>query len=275
MTTTIQNYYVYLLLDPTDYYCPFYVGKGRNDRWKAHFQPHGRGENIRKDRKIDKIQSSGETATVLFWAKNLSEDDAYDLEELLIKRFGRKKIDEGGILTNICLDARPPSAWGRVVSDETREKIGSVQRGELNHRYGKSFTDDQKASRSKIAKELGQRPPVRSGPMSEEQKRKISESNKGRKWSEESKQRASEARRGVKRGPPSPETIEKIRQSNIATKRRKWTEGEKAKLSLLRQTAANLMTDEQREAHGEKIRKNWVKRRELYGPSGRKPTSKQ
>lgn len=218
MTTTLENkYYVYLLLDPSDYYKPFYVGKGSGERCRHHLTTKKLGENKRKDNKIAKIRKMGFDVVVMKWAEHLSEQEAYALEETLILRFGRRLIDENGVLMNLCLGAKPPAKYG---------------------------------------------------PMPQSQRDKISQSNKGRKWSPESRARASEARRGQKRGPPSPDTIEKIRQSNTGITKRKWTTEEKAKLSMIRQRNATLMTEEEREEHSEKIRKSWEKRRDKYGPSG-------
>lgn len=237
MISIMLEYYVYLLLDPTDFYKPFYVGKGKGDRMLVHLNEK-RNDNRFKANKIAKIRRAGEEPVPMKWATDLNEPDAYELEAQLIKRFGRRSHDKGGILTNICEDNRPPDPTGREVSEETRKKIGASQQGESNHRYGKSFTPEQREKRSRIAKELGIKPPIRSGPMSEEQKQKISAANKGRKWSDESRARASETRKGKKHGPPSAETIEKIRQSNIGVKKRK-------------------MTDAEREIHSERVRSYW------------------
>lgn len=233
----MPEYYVYILLDPTDFYKPFYVGKGKGNRMLAHLTEQ-RNDNRFKANKISKIRRSGEEPVAMKWATDLEETAAYDLEAQLIKRFGRRSHDKGGILTNICEDQHPPDPTGREVAPETREKIAAKQRGENNHRFGKSFTTEQREKRSQIAKDIGQKPPARYGPMSDEQKRKISEANKGRKWSDESRARASAARKGKKTGPPSAETIEKIRQSNIGIKKRK-------------------MTDEEREIHSERVRAYW------------------
>jgi hypothetical protein len=58
-------------------------------------------------------------------------------------------------------------------------------------------------------------------PRSEEVRKKISESNKGKKFSPEHKEKLRLAKLGKKRGPHSAEHKEKIRQSLIATSRRK------------------------------------------------------
>lgn len=256
----MSEYYVYLLLDPTDFYKPFYVGKGKGDRMLVHLTEQ-RNDNRFKANKIAKIRRMGGEPVAMKWATGLQETAAYELEAQLIKRFGRRSHDAEGILTNICEDNRPPDPTGREVSDETKEKIASKQRGENNHRFGKTFTPDQREKRSEIAKARGMKPPVRTGPMSEEQKKKISEANRGRKWSDEARARASEARKGKKRGPPSPETIEKIRQSNIGKIKRKWTEDEKIEHRRAQKERWSKKTEAERAVHGERIRQGKKKKR--------------
>jgi hypothetical protein len=236
---TTFDYYVYLLLDPTDYFKPFYVGKGIGDRMFHHFQESAKGENRFKENKIAKIRRAGVEPIATKWAERLDEVSAYELEAHLIQRFGRRNIDPDGILTNICIDSRPPSALGREVSQETRDKISNAQSGELNHRFGKSFTEEQRASRSQIIKDLGIKPPVQSGPMPEDQRIKIGNGNRGKKRTDAVRSRFSEMRKGVKKGPPSKETIEKIRASNIGIKKRK-------------------MTDIEKEIHSERVRAYWA-----------------
>ena len=258
----MSEYYVYLLLDPTDFYKPFYVGKGRGDRMLVHLREQ-RSDNRFKTNKIAKIRKSGEEPVAIKWAVNLEETAAYEMEAELIKRFGRRSHDESGILTNICEDNRPPDPTGREVAPETREKIAAKQRGESNHRFGKTFTDEQREKRSQIAKDLGFKPPVRSGPMSNEQKLKISEANRGRKWSDEARARVSEARKGKKRGPPSAETKEKLRQSNIGKIKRKWTEEEKIAHRAAQKERWAKKTEAERAIHGERIKKGKEKGSDL------------
>lgn len=219
-----------------------------------------RNDNRFKANKIAKIRRAGEEPVPMKWATDLKEPDAYELEAQLIKRFGRRSHDKGGILTNICEDNRPPDPTGREVSEETRAKIAMKQRGELNHRFGKTFTQEQREKRSEIAKTLGMKPPVRTGPMSEEQKKKISEANKGRKWSDEARARVSESRKGKKRGPPSPETIEKIRQSNLGKIKRKWTEEEKIEQRRAQKERWSKKTEAERAVHGERVRQGRKKK---------------
>ena len=97
-----MDYYVYEYLreDGT----PYYIGKGRKDRWKS--KDHNVGippkERIR------------------FAAKNLSADDAKNLEIELIAKYGRKDIGTG-ILRNLT-DGGEGSP-GRIATDEMKQKL--------------------------------------------------------------------------------------------------------------------------------------------------------
>ena len=137
-------------------------------------------DNPHKSRKIAYIRKVGFEPAIMYWQTSMAEQDAYDLERELIKRFGRKNIDQDGILTNICLDNRPPTSAGREVSPDTREKIASAQRGELNHRHGASWDDEQKELRRQYNLDNNIKPPIQSGPMSEEQKVAIGNGNRGK-----------------------------------------------------------------------------------------------
>jgi hypothetical protein len=131
MGTTLENftkYYVYVLLDPRNFYIPFYVGKGSGNRAKAHLQ-NRKSDNSFKEAKIKSIRRDGFEPTVLFWQTEISEEQAYKLEAELIQRFGRKGYEENGILTNVCVDNRAASPRGRTMSEETKRKISESNRG--------------------------------------------------------------------------------------------------------------------------------------------------
>jgi hypothetical protein len=220
-------FYIYGLFDPRDGEV-FYIGKGSRDRISTHFQGSSRGENPRKDNKIDKIVSLGLEPIAIRLIEGLEEEDAYRLEREIILGFGRKDYDPDGILMNLCLDARPPSPVGRTVSPETREKIGAAQRGKLNHRYGKEWDEEQKELRRQFNLENGIKPPVRSGPMSDEQKAAIGAGNRGKKRTAEQSAYLSEIRKGKKRAPMSEEAKRKSSEAQKGKKRRPLTDEEKA-----------------------------------------------
>jgi hypothetical protein len=103
-------YYVYLLKDPTTM-LPFYVGKGKGKRAQYHTKKNQQGKNTEnpyKDHVIRQILNEGLAPTIeyVFWS--IDENLAYDFEEKLIAKYGRKRYDHNGILTNLCKDNRPP-----------------------------------------------------------------------------------------------------------------------------------------------------------------------
>lgn len=177
----MNDYYIYYLIDPRTN-IPFYIGKGKGVRCTVHLkETQATTENYSKYAFIKDIRKSGLEPLIEKILTDLPEDVAYELESELIQAFGRIKYDSNGILTNICVDNRPPkiTSW----KPETIQK-----RTESVNRYYQKM------------KEAGitiVRPPA-----SEERKRKISEANKGHsyrsgyKHSEETKQKIGSSNRG-------------------------------------------------------------------------------
>lgn len=92
-------YYVYGLVDPLKNEI-FYIGKGKENRIFSHeFEKKER--NIIKKYIILSRIAWGIGLQYYFLGYNLSEDEAYILEESSIKEYGREYYDEGGTLTNI------------------------------------------------------------------------------------------------------------------------------------------------------------------------------
>ena len=136
----MNTYYVYILCDPRRNDQPFYVGKGKGRRARVHLGKGRKTDNPWKTAKTKKIREAGLEPIIQYYATDLTEDAAYDLESELIKRCGRAKIDEGGNLTNMCIDARPPPyPTGQPMREDIRKKIGDGQRGEKNHQHGSSL----------------------------------------------------------------------------------------------------------------------------------------
>lgn len=104
-------YYVYALIDPRNDQ-PFYIGKGTGKRASTHlYNRTKKDRNLFKENKIDKIRSEGLEPYVRIIEDNLDEQTAYDKEKQYIQLYGRK--EDGGILTNLCEDNRPPSIRGK------------------------------------------------------------------------------------------------------------------------------------------------------------------
>ena len=109
---------------------------------------------------------------------------------------------------------------GRKLSDEHKRKIGEACKGSKNGNYGKQHSEDTKRkisevhkgkipwnkgkincfSEETIRKMCKTRKGIKHGPISEETKRKISESKKGKPLSEETKKKISLASKGKTRG---------------------------------------------------------------------------
>jgi hypothetical protein len=137
-----NNFYVYLLLDPRNFYLPFYVGKGLGNR--AYGSANNSRHNRFKAAVIEKILANGLIPKVMIWKSNLDELEAFDLERDLIARFGRRDLCEYGLLTNLTNGGEGLSGHifteehkakiaaahkGRVVSEETRAKLSKARRG--------------------------------------------------------------------------------------------------------------------------------------------------
>jgi hypothetical protein len=150
-------YYVYELIDPR-VNLPFYVGKGKDNRVYFHLSEQSRvkSENVQKYNKIQKIRKQGYEPEIKILKYFENENDAYDYEEELIKKYGRKGYDKNGILTNICESSRPPKLKGRtyqeIYGDKWEEQIQKrletkKERGNMGF-TGKSHTEESKKKTS-------------------------------------------------------------------------------------------------------------------------------
>lgn len=151
--TKLTSYYVYQLVDPRTN-IPFYIGKGSGRRAKTHLWDIPETRNQYKENKIASIRRSGLEPLIEYVAENiLDEQLAYEIEASLIKKYGRKGYDSNGILTNICIDSRPPNHKGKsyeeIYGDERanieRQKRADIQkaRGGYGPRYHSQETKDK------------------------------------------------------------------------------------------------------------------------------------
>ena len=99
----MNKYYVYKLIDPRTHRC-FYVGKGKGRRALTHLTEATKAPDKQVNRIkcqiINNILSIGQTPIVEYVQMDLTEQEAYGLEEELIQQYG-KMIDGTGPLSNI------------------------------------------------------------------------------------------------------------------------------------------------------------------------------
>lgn len=105
---------------------------------------------------------------------------------------------------------------GKKRSDETKQKIGDAQRGELNHAFGKSLSPEH---REKV------RAAMQARRLSAEHKRRIGEAHSGRVFSPETRAKQSEAQKrryermpNPMKGRARPDLAERNRQRAKAAK---------------------------------------------------------
>jgi hypothetical protein len=152
MSTSIYYVYQYLREDGT----PYYIGKGKGDR---AYGPH-------------RISVPNDVSRIVIIKDNMTEEEAFVLEQELILKYGRKDLGTG-VLRNLTNGGEGTSGMDRS--------------GENGGMYGKSHTEE---ARKKISQTRKQKaiPSSRKGvKLSEETKKKLSEARKGKPLSEETK----------------------------------------------------------------------------------------
>lgn len=144
-------YYVYLLFDPVTM-LPFYAGKGKGKRAQYHTKQNQQGKNTEnpyKDNVIRRILSEGLAPIIeyVFWSED--EKLAYDFEEALINKYGRKRYEADGILTNLCKDNRPPH---NEYSEERKQLYRTRMLGNTINK-GRILSKEKKDARAKSLKD--------------------------------------------------------------------------------------------------------------------------
>lgn len=171
------KYYAYLYIDIDN--TPIYAGKGCRKRAWVHFNAKSHLGNILRKRKDIGIELN----PIIYYCE--SEELAFFVEEELIRKYGRKCLNEGTLL-NITSGGEGGCQTGRILSEETKAKMSKSAKNIKRH----LLSDETKAKMSKS--HTGRI-------LSEETKLKIAESNKGKKhkpYSEETKLKLSMERKG-------------------------------------------------------------------------------
>ena len=171
----MKNYFVYGLIDPRNN-LPFYIGKGSGNRPQSHLNETLENTiNPYKFHVIQQIRDAGSEPIVQIYEYFENEQDAYAAEKEMICKFGRKRYDDHGILTNLCLDSNPPNRKGQRESEESKQKKKITNR--LN-RLGKKASEETKLKLSKAL--LGRKYANRKSPgsLSANHKQALSAANK-------------------------------------------------------------------------------------------------
>lgn len=148
----MNNYYVYIFLDPRkpgDYnygdfhfdYEPFYVGKGKGNRYNDHIKQamkiKTRDNNYFKIAKIRNILNESQTPIILFVKQNLTDDEACKIEIKYISTIGRFNLNKGP-LTNMTNGGDTQVGFNH--SEKTKIEMSKNRKGEKNGMYNKHHT---------------------------------------------------------------------------------------------------------------------------------------
>jgi hypothetical protein len=191
--------YVYAYLDPISK-LPFYIGKGKGRRMYHHLteakKEVSKETNLHKIRKIQKILDTGLEPEIIVIDSELTDEDAYELEEFMIGWIGRCDMGTGS-LTNMSdggVGGRGVRLYGENNSSFGKRGENSPIWGrthtadELNKMHlsqvGKKLTEEHKAALRKPKSEEGRAAIALARKMSlyrtsDETKSKLSESTKG------------------------------------------------------------------------------------------------
>ena len=173
-------YYIYVYLDSDN--VPFYVGKGKKNRYKIYKHLDKYSFNRHLKSKIRKVGIAN--IKVHFLHENLTEEEAFQFEIFYIKLYGRRDLGTG-TLCNLTDGGEGDS--GCIVSKETRQKISAANKGRIRSEEIKRKLSE--AHKGQVAWNTGTF-------MAKEQKKKISASCSGRKHTDETKQKMCRAKKG-------------------------------------------------------------------------------
>jgi len=222
-----NEYYVYVYLDPRkpgkykygEYefdYEPFYVGRGKDYRFRDHLTEAKSDKKSFKCNKIRKIiKETSKEPIIIKIKENISFDESNIIEENLIKIIGRFDLNEGS-LTNLTDGGMGSKGFesafkGKKHSIETKRKISEKVSGENNGMFGKKGSQNPFYGDHRFAGEnhpfygkIGKESANFGTKWNEDQKKKLSDKLKGIPKSEEHKRKISESLNGKFAGNKNP-----------------------------------------------------------------------
>jgi len=128
-----DEFYVYVYLDPRKPgkyifddlifdHEPFYVGKGKGDRFKVHLYESVIKKSKIRYYKIKKIRESGVEPIIIKLYENLKENISFNLEKLTIKKIGRKDLKLGSLIN---LSDGGEGESGVIFTDKHKKNISA------------------------------------------------------------------------------------------------------------------------------------------------------
>lgn len=174
-------YYIYEYVDPETNE-PFYIGKGKKSRMFDHLKETiETTDNRRKFFKIQSLKNKGLVPIINIIVDNIEdEQEAYRIEDEYILKYGRKDIEEHGILLNVCINARPPTLKGNLNgmfnkrhTMEAKQAVSRANKGKLAWNKGVARSQEVKDSISSANK--GKPAWNKNKPRSVEEKEKMRE----------------------------------------------------------------------------------------------------
>ena len=141
----MNEYYTYALIDPRTEK-PFYIGKGTGDRCNAHTVPSKLKYKSMKNNTIKKLVKLGLSHSIII-SDLMSEEDALEVEMLLIEEYGRVD-NKTGILANHTDGGDGVS--GYIHTQEHKLMMSKAQKG-------KEFTEEHKKAMRKPKSDIGRK----------------------------------------------------------------------------------------------------------------------
>lgn len=246
-------YYVYVLMDPRELgpyrygqwtfsHLPFYVGKGKGDRYRDHGRQGERSYNTHKERVLSKLNRLGLKPVVILKRKGLEERRALDIERTLIEKIGRHNLKTGPLVN---LTSGGEGTAGRKVSSKER-KIRSeamLNRSKLKKLLTKNRTRKTLERKSESEKEEATRKRLESLAARTESEKKRSASRRKKALKKSAPERMkSRAQTLANRSESEKDLTKKRKQAAWAIR----TPEQKKELERKRKTAWTSKTSEQK-----------------------------